>query len=162
MKNLKHLSHEQLWAIDRQWLRADALHISFHKEELKKKKKSINSLEYFISWEGTYLCVWYSLLFSVLEGLEQHGFDLSMFKNYDQQLKKDLKNFRNAIFHTPSKYWDTRFVKFIKKYPANLESTVEKLHKEIALALQSEIKHRDKTPDPKMREMVARHNDWSS
>ena len=106
----------------------------------KKKQKVVSSVKYFITPEGAFLCVWYALLFSVLEGLEESGVKLTFLENYDATIYKMLKKFRNAVFHTPSVYWDKRFVKLFEKYETDNESKIEKLHKEVALKLQVEIR----------------------
>lgn len=162
---ISNLSNNQLWAIDRQWLRADHIHMAFHEEELIKrfnkngKRKKINSkVTYFTRDEGTFLCVWYALLFSVLEGLTERQIDLSILKNCNDNVYKDLKNFRNSVFHSSSEYWDKRFLNVISSYDISNESKIEKLHKEVALYLQTEIRKRNKSGDASIGEMLRKHN----
>ncbi|HEY1645678.1 MAG TPA: hypothetical protein VGF75_04880 [Candidatus Saccharimonadales bacterium] len=165
VNKINDLSNEQLWAIDRQWLRADHVHIAFHKEEISKrfdkkgKRKKIQSkVDYFIKAEGSFLCIWYALLFSVLEGLKERRIDLTILKNYDDKLYKDLKNFRNSVFHSPSKYWDKRFLKIISNYDTSNKSKIEKLHKELALYLQVEIRKRNISGDSSIGEMLIKND----
>lgn len=164
-KTISDLSNDQLWAIDRQWLRADHVHIAFHEEELEKrfdkkgKRKKIESnVDYFIKDEGVFLCIWYSLLFSVLEGLKERQINLSVLDNYTDKIYWDLKNFRNSTFHSPSKYWDKRFIKIISDYDISNESIIEELHMEVALYLQKEIRKRNKTHDPSIGKMLMKHD----
>lgn len=100
---------ERLAIAHRQWMRANRIK-EYFQQELKHTDKQIlsDTQKFYLSDAGIFMLLWYSLLFSTLEGLQSYHVDIKLIDPNYEELHKYLKRFRNSVFHIEKKYWDMR------------------------------------------------------
>ena len=58
---------------------------------------------------GAYMCIWYGLLFVVLEMSHHKEIEYKEIKAEVEEIYEGLRRFRNATFHSPKEYFDKRW-----------------------------------------------------
>ena len=92
-----------LEAILRQWGWAEEMRKQFDKH---KPPKSPEDTQFQETKYWLYMCLWYSLLYSLLQSLRVvDGVPQAIWQIADDAFVKSLKSFRNAIFHVQFVYW---------------------------------------------------------
>jgi len=132
--NLNQLSDSDIGIIDRQWIRAN--YVKEHYERtLKNTNKDIlgDVRKFYISEAGTFMWLWYSLLFSVMERLREKHAELEHNDKDFDALFKSMKLARNSIFHAENRYWDNRQIKLMEIQDAG--SKIRRLHDGIGYML---------------------------
>ena len=134
------MNNEKISIIHRHWIWANTINLLFHNEVLKLNKPASNNdyVKLFISPYGAYMCIWYGLLFAILEALKEEKITIPDIQNDIDDIYNSLRHFRNAVFHAQKKYWSPKFFKIMKdKYSVD---KIWRVHKKIGDFLLSKIK----------------------
>ncbi|MBU4320920.1 MAG: hypothetical protein L6246_01085 [Thermodesulfovibrionales bacterium] len=103
-------------------------HANLMYQKFKESSSDVHILDfnhYFITPQGIYFLLWFSLLFNVCAFLKnQKAIPKSIEKDL-QKVYEDLKQCRHVTFHIPPSFYDDRFRIFLK--PSSWK-TVEKIH----------------------------------
>ena len=103
------IEKEKLAIAHRQWIRANRVK-KYYEFTLTKvdKEATQDMVRFYLSDAGIFMFLWYSLLFSVIEILENANINLSTLDKDFSALKSELRKSRNSIFHGVNTYWDKR------------------------------------------------------
>lgn len=103
---------KELGTLHRYFIWSDQMRIHYD-ELLKRGKFDINSENGILTI--LYMSYWYAGLYVAIEGWREMDFKD---QNIDLLLKSKnvdlLKKYRNGVFHFQKKYWDNRFINFVK------------------------------------------------
>ena len=128
--------------LHRQYIRSCVFKDSFDKElkrmDKDKSLKKSNSEKLMIDPIGVFMCAWYAFLYSVIEGLKGRDVKVDFAPTLDSELEGILKGFRNAVFHSPSDYWDKRLIALFAAADAGRK--IRKVHQEIGDAFLKRYK----------------------
>lgn len=95
---------ELLFATHRHWIWAVGIRSEYYERLKANPPSSGDLLEWFLTGEAMYLCIWYGLLFTGCEGLRKNGFTVPDAQTEIDAVYDSLRLFRNAIFHVQTKY----------------------------------------------------------
>jgi hypothetical protein len=108
----------------RQWMRANRIKEYFQQALEHTDKQTLRDVQkFYLSDAGIFMVLWYSLLFSTLEGLQSNHVDMKILDPDYDELHKRLKRFRNSVFHTEKQYWDMRQFELMQ-----VDSVVRRIH----------------------------------
>ncbi len=135
------MNNEIISIIHRHWIWANTIKLLFHKEITKVSRHRSNNdyVRIFISPYGTYMCMWYGLLFAVLEALKEEKIIIPNIQKDIDDIYSSLRHFRNAVFHAQKKYWSPKFFEIMKDHDS--ADKIWKVHKEVGDFLLSKIKN---------------------
>lgn len=124
---LKDLKKDQIGLLHRQWMWANYLRIMYE-SRLRTTPKNVllNPMKFYTNEVGCYMCLWYSLLFSTLEGLRRWKVEVKDAQSEINEIYEPLKKLRNSVFHPPQKYWDTRYFLLFKTN--DVGNKIRKIH----------------------------------
>lgn len=129
-RQLKDLEKNQIGLLHRQWIWADYMRIMYDAAFRASSRDILfNPMKFYVNQVGCYMCLWYSLLFSVLERLRGWGVAIETVQADIDGIYPSLEEFRNAIFHPPVKYWDKRLFNLFKK--KGVGNQLRKIHNAI-------------------------------
>jgi hypothetical protein len=123
-KKLK--AQQRLFAIHRHWIWAERIRLEYYDRLKANPPKSGDLLEWFMTGEAMYLCIWYGLLFTVCEGLRTDRLTVPGVQNEINTLYPSLKLFRNAIFHIQPDYFTEKIFSFLQD--PGTDSTIKTIH----------------------------------
>jgi hypothetical protein len=105
---LKDPSNEQLYLLHRHWMWSNQQREAFEMA-LANDAESLKEMNLAHRAIG-FMCVWYALLYSVIEAMKTRNLDLrSVLASDIKAVVPTLKEFRNAVFHVSwSSYYDDR------------------------------------------------------
>jgi len=69
------------------------------------------------------MCLWYGILFSVLETLKEIKISVSKIQEDINKMYPVLKRYRNAVFHVQEEYWSVKWRNLILD-----DSSADKIH----------------------------------
>ena len=120
-----------LMAIQRHWLWSDKMRTQF-KIYLPTLLEEFNDLGdlFPISDGWVYMSLWYGMMFSVLEALEENKVVIPSIAKDVNKIYEKLRLYRNAVFHVQKRYWPSSKIMPL----INDEETTEivhRIHKEI-------------------------------
>ena len=140
----KGLSNEELMILHRHWMWANICRISFDKELLKIKNQDqtldINPTRFFADRVGAFMCMWYGLLYSVLEEILNRKLSIQGLE-CSGEIINELRLFRNAVFHPQKKYWTDKIFKLIEKNDS--ATRIREIHSALGSFLYEEINNRE-------------------
>jgi len=119
---MQKIPFEEIWnSIYRQWIWADQLRSYF---ELHLPEKELNISEDFtIEPYWMFMCLWYGILFTVLETLKEIKVSVPEIQEDINKMYPVLKRYRNAVFHVQEKYWPVKWRTLILD-----DSSADKIH----------------------------------
>lgn len=117
---------ELLFAIHRHWIWAVRIRSEYYERLKANPPSSDDLLEWFLTGEAIYLCIWYGLLFTVCEGLRKNGFTVPDAQAEIDTVYDSLRLFRNAIFHVPTKYLTSKIFSFLQD--PSTDATIKKIY----------------------------------
>jgi hypothetical protein len=131
MENKEKLSNTIWHSIYRQWIWADHLR-NYFSAELPEKKLSLSG-DFTIEPYWMLMCLWYGVLFSVLEALREIKVNVPEVQKDIDKMYLTLKKYRNAVFHVQKEYWSNKWRNLI------LDETSAKkinlIHKQVGIFL---------------------------
>ena len=141
---LRGVTKERTAILLRQWVRADIVRIEYTNSQTEDLKlKDLPEAERMDRWmmttEATFLFLWISLLFSIIEGMNEGGVDVLSTFAIDENYYKRFKRFRDANFHIGSSFWDARFHEFLE---LDLAVKTKEIHFKIGPMIKSELESR--------------------
>ena len=95
------LSSEEFMALHRHWIWADI--IKKHFEAAAKNSTTANPDELFLEPYGAYMSIWYGL-YGVIEVLSERGICIPKIQSDIDNIRENLRRYRNAVFHPQPKY----------------------------------------------------------
>lgn len=113
---------EVLLSIHRHWIWANWIKKQFGDALGQTPHNEIDKL--ILEPAGTYMCLWYGLLFAVCEGLRKEKVVISLVQREIDSVYDSLKLFRNAVFHVQPKYWSRKLLDFMV-----VEGNATKVHR---------------------------------
>jgi hypothetical protein len=128
---------EALIAIHRHWFWADRIREEYFERLRANPPSNTDLVEFFVTGNGMYLCLWFGLEFAVCEALRGRKI---VIPNVEREIKgvyKALKDFRNTIFHIQPEYFSPKMFKLLND-PAH-QTTIDKAHKAIGQWLSTQI-----------------------
>jgi hypothetical protein len=117
---------ELLFSIHRHWIWADRIRLEYYERLKANPPRSDDLLEWFLTGEAMYLCIWYGLLFTVCEGLRKNGFAVPDAQTEIDTIYNSLQLFRNAIFHIQTEYLTSKIFSFLQD--ASTDATIRKIY----------------------------------
>ena len=131
MKNKKEFSNTISNSIYRQWIWADHLR-NYFSAELPEKELNLSE-NFTIEPYWMFMCLWYGVLFSVLEALKKIKVNVPEIQKDIDQMYPILKKYRNAVFHVQEEYWSDKWRNLI------LDDTsadkINLIHKQVGIFL---------------------------
>ena len=89
---------------------------------------------------GTYMSVWYGLLYSVLETLKNNKVVIESIEKEISHIYTPLQDYRNAVFHPQPKYWSKKLFAIMKDKDSVAE--IWKIHEVLSKYFRDEIDRR--------------------
>jgi hypothetical protein len=137
MSNIK-LSEEIWVSIYRQWIWADQLR-SLFRNALPDSLLDLDlSGNFTIQPYWMLMSLWYSMLFTVLEALDESKIEVPDVQSEIDELYPILKRYRNATFHIQKGYWTQKWSDLV------LDDTsadkVHKIHRQVGAFLLKSMK----------------------
>ena len=134
------MNNEKISIIHRHWIWANTVKLLFHQEipKLDLSEPSKDIVKIMISPYGTYMCLWYALLFVVLEGLKDAKITIPDIEKEIKDIYKPLSRFRNAVFHPQEKYWSPKFFEIMQDEDSS--SKIWIVHTKVGDFILEEIK----------------------
>lgn len=127
-KTFEDLKKDQIGLLHRQWVWADYIRIMYEAAFRNTPREVLlNPMKFYVNQAGCYMCLWYSLIFSVLERLKEWKIVFPEIESEIKDIYSPLKLFRNAVFHPPRRYWDTRLFNLFRTRDAG--SKIRTIHK---------------------------------
>lgn len=117
---------EIFFAIHRHWTWAVRIRSEYYERLKANPPSSGDLLEWFLTGEAMYLCIWYGLLFAVCEGLRKNGFTVPAVQDEIETVYNSLRLFRNAIFHIQTKYLTSKIFSFLQD--PQTDATIRKIY----------------------------------
>lgn len=118
------MDREVFLSIHRHWIWANSVKEQFRVALGHRHLEDQDLENFFIRPAGTYMCVWYGLLFAVCEALRQQGVVIPEAQDEINAVYNSLKRCRNAVFHVQPKYWSRKLLDFIV-----VEENASKVHR---------------------------------
>ncbi len=131
---------EVLLSIHRHWIWANWIKEKFGVALGRTPHNEIDTL--ILEPAGTYMCLWYGLLFAVCEGLRKQGVSISSVQAEIDSVYDSLRLFRNAVFHVQPKYWSRKLLDFM--VVEGNATKVHCIHNRIGEWLLEEVDRRSK------------------
>jgi len=131
MKNKKEFSKTVPNSIYRQWIWADHLR-NYFGAELPEKEFDLSG-NFTIEPYWMFMCLWYGVLFSVLEALKKIKVNVPEVQKDIDQMYPILKEYRNAVFHVPKEYWSDKWRKLILDRTS--ADKINLIHKQVGIFL---------------------------
>ncbi len=136
------MEHEYFLSLHRHWIWANLIKMHF---DSRLAHDDIKDPEVFIVQPaGTYMCVWYGVLFAVCEGLREKGIVIPEVQQGIDEIYDSLRLFRNAVFHVQPRYWSDKLHGFVALEGSALK--VRRVHEGIGNWFLTELKRRGKEP----------------
>ncbi len=126
-----------LFGIHRHWIWADRMRAEYFERVKANPPSNSNIVEWFLTGDGMYLCLWFGLEFAVCEALHERGFSIPGAQKEINRIYRSLKFFRNTVFHVQDKYFSPKMFRLLND-PAH-QTQIDKVHKEIGQWLLNEI-----------------------
>ena len=126
-----------LFAIHRHWIWADRMRAEYFERMKANPPGNSNIVEWFLTGDGMYLCLWFGLEFAVCEALHDRKFSIPSAQKEINGIYKSLKLFRNTVFHIQGEYFSPKMFKLLND-PTH-QTQIDKAHKEIGQWLLNEI-----------------------
>lgn len=140
----KELSTEELMILHRHWMWANICRISFDKELLKIMNQdqavNLNPACFFADRAGAFMCMWYGLLYSVLEEIINRELSIGGLE-CSGDIIDDLRLFRNAVFHPQKKYWTDKIIKLMENKDS--ATRIRQIHSALCSFFLKEIQNRE-------------------
>lgn len=136
------MDSQSLLSIHRHWIWANWIKKQFEgsMQSFSVSKDTIQ--EWYINPPGTYMCIWYGLLFSICEGLRAHSVHIPEVQSDIDEIYSALKRFRNAVFHIQPKYWSPKLFEIMEKKGSAIQ--IRKVHDGIGNWLLKQMDQTDK------------------
>ena len=111
------VADKYMLALHRYFIWADRMRVHFNgvlkSHFLGAIKPEFGSAEYINA--TLYMSYWYAGMYVVIEGWKELGLSDSKIDKLLNSTNVDLlKRYRNGVFHFQKKYWDERFIEFIR------------------------------------------------
>jgi len=135
MKNEKEFSNTIWSSIYRQWMWTDHLR-NYFGVELPEKELNLSE-NFTIEPYWMFMCLWYGVLFTVLESLREIKVDVPEIQKDINQMFPILKRFRNAVFHVQKDYWSDKWRNLILDDVSSDKITL--IHKQVGIFLLKNI-----------------------
>ena len=132
------LSSEELMVLHRQWMWANVMRESFY-AHLGEGGNAKPAEEFFPDRVGGFMCVWYGMLFSVLEVVKEKSLAIEGIEDLDT-IYEPLRLFRNAVFHAQPKYWSPKLFEIMKDPESALK--IRKIHSALGKFFLTELRNR--------------------
>jgi hypothetical protein len=126
-----------LFAIHRHWIWADRMRAEYFERIKANPPTNTNIVEWFLTGDGMYLCLWFGLEFAVCEALHGRKISVSSAQKEIDGIYKSLNLFRNTVFHIQPEYLSPKMFKLLND-PTH-RARIDKVHKEIGEWLLNEI-----------------------
>lgn len=118
------LTHEHFASLHRHWVWVELMKKEFYR---RLPVGGIDDPAFFLAQPaGTYMCLWYALLFAVCEILRETDTPVPDVQQEIDEVYDSLRLFRNAVFHCQPKYWSEKLNQFIAH--ADSANKVIRLH----------------------------------
>lgn len=119
---------------------ANIIKIEFDKQLAKmNRNEKIDPNRFFADRLGAYMCIWYSLLYCVLDEIIKSGVDIPGL-HVDYDILDKLRKFRNAVFHPQPEYFSSMLFKLIKESNSALE--IRSIHSALGNFFLQEMKRK--------------------
>jgi hypothetical protein len=128
------MTKEALFAATRTFIHAELMRRNFNVTESKSHISDF--VNYFAEPQGSYLLLWYSLLFNVCAFLKNQNAIPESIKGDLPKVYEDMNDLRNVAFHIPPTFFDKRFDVLINP---SAFSTVCKIHETLQVFFDSEL-----------------------
>lgn len=123
------MKHSKILSSHRNWIHADLMRKHFD-IALKTSEPKIDEL-FLVSNLGTYMTLWYGLLFSVCEHLKSIDMIPENISLDVKSIIGSLKLFRNAAFHVQTQYHSEKLYAVIRQPDSAI--CIRKIHNELGL-----------------------------
>lgn len=133
------MTNERLGIIHKHWIWANTIKLLFDNEIKNPQNKDIKIENLIIRPYGTYMSLWYGLLFVVLEALKEENIIISEIQEDINDIYDSLRVYRNAVFHAQEKYWSPKFFEIMEK--TNSVRKIWNVHKKVGDFLLKEIQN---------------------
>jgi len=131
-ENVKNEFSNTIWSsVYRQWIWADHLR-NYFGAELPEKELNLSG-NFTIEPYWMLMCLWYGVLFSVLEALRKIKVTVPGIQKDIDQMYPILRRFRNAVFHVQEDYWSEKWRNLILDN-ASAEK-INLIHKQVGIFL---------------------------
>jgi len=141
----KPVPDEQFTVLHRHWIWANLMRTHFD-VELKKKATGDAPEKTLAGHYGTYMCLWYSLLYSVLEVIRDKGYAVPGIEEAND-IMDPLRKFRNAVFHPQAEYWSKKFLGIWGDHDS--VSKIRTVHSALGKFFLEEARKRNRTTNEK-------------
>lgn len=121
------MTHENFLSVHRTWIHADLMFHQFEKNMRPLDKKAVET--FFVTDQGTYLLLWYGLLFVTLECLKEHNAIPTLIIHDVDAIYDALRHFRNAAFHAQPEYYSPKLLEIMEVQDS--PATIRKIHSEL-------------------------------
>jgi hypothetical protein len=129
---------QTLFAIHRHWIWAERIRVEYFERLQANPPKTSDMLEWFLTGEAMYECLWFGLLFVVCEGLKDAGLRVPKAQSDINTIYKDLGHFRNALFHIQGDYFSPKWFDVWDNHATRIK--IGKVHKQIGEWLAVQIR----------------------
>jgi len=137
---MKTNSTQDPWpSIYRQWIWADQLRNCFH-DALPDQHLDL-SKDFTIEPYWMFMCLWYGLLFSILEALRESKVKVAEVQDEIAHLYTALRKYRNAVFHVQRGYWTEKWRKLILDDES--ANAIHRIHKQVGRFLLNKVANED-------------------
>ena len=136
MKNKEKFSKTILNSIYRQWIWADHLR-NYFGAELPEKELNLSG-NFTIEPYWMFMCLWYGVLFSVIDALKEINIEIPEIQKDIDQMYDTLRLYRNAVFHVQEEYWPDKWRNLILDKTS--ADKINLIHKQIGIFLLKELK----------------------
>jgi hypothetical protein len=143
-----------LFAIHRHWIWAIRIRHEYYERLKSNPPQNDDLLEWFLTGEAMYLCMWYGLLFTVCEGLREGRFAGHGVEPEINSIYSDLRLFRNAIFHIQKDYFTPKMFSFLQN--AKSEATVRRIYEKLDDWFSAQFSKESDSPAKRIRSGRAR------
>ncbi len=143
-KEISMKEYSELMSLDRHFIWADYFKAEHYKLidkniDIIVEEDSIEELGlFFLNPIGMYMCYWYATLYTVIEGLDSCKVDYKPIEKEVNEVKDNLRLFRNVIFHHQKGYFDARLFEIMKDKDSRKK--ILAIHKYLDEELQKEMK----------------------
>jgi hypothetical protein len=103
------VEEEKFMALYRHWMWADIIRENFDNELRKTQGQEFTPGD-FADRKFAYMCIWYGMLYGVLEQVKQMELSIDGLENTNG-IFDSLRPFRNAVFHPQAKYLSEKFMR---------------------------------------------------
>jgi len=132
------LSDEELLVLHRHWMWANIMRENFD-AELRKNQGDPKGDTRIADYQGAYMCLWYGMLYGVLEVVEREKVIIPGLGDKDS-IVGPLRQFRNAVFHPQKKYWSKKLFEIMKDKDSAIK--IRKVHSALGRYFLEEMQRR--------------------